>query len=96
MENQKHAGVEELHIASVVVYVHPDASESVRSCIEIAPGAEVHLDAQGKMIVTLEAGSTRKIVEIMDAIRALPGVADVVLVYQHAEPVSALEQEVQQ
>jgi nitrate reductase NapD len=79
----------------VVVYVHPDAGTSVRSCIEIVPGAEIHLDAEGKLIVTLEAGSTRKIVAIMDAIRALPGVADVVLVYQHAEPLSALEQEVQ-
>lgn len=86
----------EVHIASVVVYVLPADRTSVRSCIEAVPGADVHAEADGKLIVTLETESTKKTLDIMDAIRALPGVVDVVLVYQHAELASALEQEVQQ
>ncbi|GIZ51569.1 chaperone NapD [Noviherbaspirillum aridicola] len=86
----------EIHIASVVVYVLPAERLSVRSCIEAVPGADIHGEADGKLIVTLETESTKKTLDIMDAIRALPGVADVVLVYQHAELASALEQEVQQ
>ncbi|NEX61571.1 chaperone NapD [Noviherbaspirillum galbum] len=86
---------QELHIASVVVSARHEQLSSIRSCVESVPGAEVHHVAAGKMIVTLETESTRRTVDIMDAIRALPGVIDAVLIYQHAEPVSALEQEVQ-
>ena len=86
---------QELHIAGVVVYAQAVHLESVRSCIDAVPGAEVHADDPvGKLVVTLEADSTKHILDIMDAIRALPGVIDVVLVYQHAEPLSALDQEV--
>jgi periplasmic nitrate reductase NapD len=86
----------EVHIASVVVYARPEKHVSIRSCLEAVPGVEIHLDLGGKIIVTIETESTRKTVDIMDAVRALPGVIDVVLIYQHAEPLSALEQEVQQ
>lgn len=85
----------EIHIASIVVFVQPDHRLSVRSCIEDVPNAEIHADAEGKLVVTLETENTKKTVAIMDAIRALPGVLDTVLVYQHAEPLSALEEEVQ-
>jgi periplasmic nitrate reductase NapD len=86
----------EVHIASVVVYARPEEHVSIRSCLEVVPGLEIHLDIGGKIIVTIETESTRKTVDIMEAVRALPGVIDVVLIYQHAEPLSALEQEVQQ
>jgi len=85
----------EIHIASIVVFVQADHRLSVRSCIEDVPNAEIHGEADGKLIVTLETENTKKTVAIMDAIRALPGVLDTVLVYQHAEPLSALEEEVQ-
>lgn len=85
----------EVHIAGVVVYAQPVHLDSITSCIVAIPNAEVHgHDADGKLIVTLETESTRRTVDYMDAIRALPGVIDVALVYQHAEPVSALAQEV--
>lgn len=87
----------ETHIAGVVVYVRPDHIGSVKSCIQLVPGAEVPADnGEGKLVVTLETESTKRTLDIMDAIRALPGVIDVVLVYQHAEPSSALDQEVTQ
>lgn len=88
---------QEVHIAGIVVYVQPEQLESVSSCIDAVPGAEVcAADASGKLVVTLETDSTKRTLDIMDAIRALPGVVDVALVYQHAEPISALDQEVSQ
>jgi periplasmic nitrate reductase NapD len=88
---------QEIHIAGVVVYAQPAHLDSIRSCIDVVPGAEVCAsDASGKLVVTLETETTRRAVDIMDAMRALPGVLDVVLVYQHAEPLSALDQEVSQ
>jgi len=86
---------QEIHIAGIVVYAEQAQLESIRSCIEDVPGAEVCAsDSAGKLIVTIETGSTKQTLDIMDAIRALPGVLNVALVYQHAEPVSALDQEV--
>lgn len=86
----------EIHIAGIVVYTRPEHLDSVSSCIGALPGAEIHgSNADGKLVVTLETDSTRRTLDIMDAIRALPGVINVALVYQHAEPVSALDLEVQ-
>lgn len=88
---------QEIHIAGVVVYVQPAHLVSVKSCIQLVPGAEVPADnGEGKLVVTLETESTKRTLDIMDAIRALPGVLDVALVYQHAESIAALQQEVTQ
>ncbi len=81
---------QEIHIAGVVVYAQPAHLESIKPCIAAVPGAEIHADSGGKLVVTLETESTKRTLDIMDAMRALPGVIDVVLVYQHAEPLSAL------
>ena len=87
----------EVHIAGIVVHAQPEHLDSVRSCIADVPGAEIHGgDAEGRLIVTLEADSAKRTVGIMDAIRALPGVLNVSLVYQHAEPLAAIDQEVLQ
>lgn len=86
----------EVHIAGVVVLILPDARDHIKSRIASVPAAEVHAaTADGKLIITLETDSARRTVAYMDAIRALPGVLDVALVYQHAEPLAAVEQEVQ-
>ncbi len=86
---------QEVHIAGIVVYSLPARLDATKSSIVSIPAAEIHaVSADGKLIVTLEADSTRRILDFMDAIRALPGVVDVALVYQHAEPLTALEQEI--
>jgi len=87
---------QEIHIAGIVVYAQPAQFDSIKSCIAEVPGADIHAGAEGKLIVTLETENTKRSLDYMDAIRALPGVIDVVLVYQHAEPMSALDQEVLQ
>jgi len=88
---------QEVHIAGVVVYAQPALLDSVLSCIGEIPGADVHgTDASGKAVITLETDSARRAVDYMDAMRSLPGVLNVALVYQHAEPLAAIDQEVSQ
>lgn len=87
---------QEVHIAGVVVFVQPSTIAVAQSRISSLPVAEVHAASlDGKLIITLETDSAKRTVDTMDAIRALPGVLDVVLVYQHAEPLAAIEQEIQ-
>lgn len=87
---------QEVHIAGIVVYAQGSALDSIQTRISSLPVAEIHaISPDGKLIVTLETDSAKRIVDYMDAIRALPGVLNVVLVYQHAEPLADIEQELQ-
>lgn len=84
---------EEIHIAGVIVAVSRQHTEDVRANLAVLPGAIVHAVADdGRMVVTLETGSAPATLDCMDAIRALPGVFNVALVYQHAEPAAAMEE----
>lgn len=86
---------QEVHIAGIVVYAMPPHLDATKANIASIPSAEIHaISTDGKIVVTLEADTARRILDTMDAIRALPGVVDVALVYQHAEPLTALEQEI--
>lgn len=87
---------QEVHIAGIVVFVQPDRIDAVTANIGAIPGATIYAASKdGKIVVTLETESTKRTLDCMDAMRALPGVADVALVYQHAEPLSELEQEIE-
>jgi periplasmic nitrate reductase NapD len=87
---------QEVHIAGIVVFAQPDCADAVAANIRVVPFATIHAaSADGKIVVTLETDSTKQTLDTMDAMRALPGVLDVALVYQHAEPLSALEQEIE-
>ena len=84
----------EIHIAGVLVQARPAAC--VAACAHIAglPGAEVAQHApDGRIVVVLEAADAAGVLTQVDAIRALPGVLNVALVYQHAEPAQAMQQE---
>jgi len=87
---------QEIHIAGIVVFTQTDQIDAITSCIRTIPSATIHAASQdGKLVVTLETDSTKRTLDYMDAMRALPGVSDVALVYQHAEPREALEQEIE-
>jgi periplasmic nitrate reductase NapD len=86
---------QEVHIAGIVVHAMPEQLATIKARIVSLPAAEIHaVSNDGKLVVTLETESTKRILDYMDAIRALPGVVDVALVYQHAEPLTALNQEI--
>ena len=60
----------------------------------LLPGGDVtHALPDGRLVAVLEAGSARAVVQQIDGLRALRGVVDVVLVYQHAEPADEMRKE---
>ncbi len=84
----------EIHIAGIIVHAIPARVAEVRSHLAILPRAIVHAaEEDGRMVVTLEADSAPRTLDIMDAIRALPGVLNVALVYQHAESATSMDEE---
>ena len=85
--------VSDIHIAGCVAYVRPDDAEAIIRTITATGLAEVpERDDKGHLVVLVEATSTGKVMDVIDAIRALPGVLAVHLAYQHAEPASEMEQ----
>lgn len=84
----------EAHIAGIIVHTSPARTAEVRAQLAILPRTIVHAaESDGRMVVTLEAESAPRTLDAMDAIRALPGVLNVALVYQHAEPATAMDEE---
>ena len=83
----------ELHITSAVAFVKPGTAAGLARKIRAAGFAEVpRIDPRGRLVLLLERPSTGAILDSIDAIRALPGVLAVHLVYQHAEEASVLEE----
>ena len=84
---------DEIHIAGVIVSTARQRAADVRAKLAMLPRAIVHTATDdGRMVVTLETGSTQTTLDQMDAIRALPGVHSVALVYQHAEAATAMDE----
>ena len=87
------AAVPEIHIASCVAFVRPEAAEAIARAIESAGLAEVpRRDPRGRLVILIEAATAARVLDVMDAIRALEGVHALQLVYQHAEPESAMQE----
>lgn len=83
----------DLHIASCVAYARPEAVEGVARAIIATGLAEVpRHDARGRLVVLIEAPTSARVLDTIDAIRALDGVLAVHLAYQHAEPESDLQE----
>jgi nitrate reductase NapD len=84
------------HVAGILVQAWPEHLARICDAIAAIPHAEVtHRAPEGRLVAVLEAPTGRDIVEQLDRIRALPGVLNVALVYQHAEPAQDMDKEVQ-
>ena len=76
----------EVHITSCVAYTTPDSTAAVVQAIRSAGIAEVpRHDERGRLVILIERESTGAVLDVIDAIRALPGVLAVHMAYQHAE-----------
>jgi nitrate reductase NapD len=86
----------DVHIAGVLVQCRPLQLLQVQRAVAAIEGADVdRTGADGKLVVVIEAASSRAVLDAVDGMRALPGVLDVALVYQHAEPAAAMNQEME-
>ena len=85
---------EELHIASLVVHSTPRRLDAVAATVAALPGSVVHATSpSGKLVVTLEAPSAAAMSECVAAIRLVEGVLSVALVYQCADTLEAMNEE---
>jgi len=83
----------EVHIASCVAFVRPESREAVVRAIQTAGLAEVpRHDPSGRLVILIEARTAARVLDTIDAIRALEGVLAVHLAYQHTEPESAMQE----
>lgn len=80
----------EYHICSFIVQTRPEHMEEIKNQLVRLPGVELHQqDPKGKVIITLEAESTRQISEITTAIGHLSGVLSCNMVFHQIENQSA-------
>jgi nitrate reductase NapD len=85
---------EEVHIASLVVYATPRRCTSAAQAIRALPDARVHAVSEaGKIVVTLETPGAREMTACIDTIRRIAGVLSVALVYQCADTLDAMNEE---
>ncbi len=83
--------VDELHIASFVVQHRADAAATLAVHIDGAADLELALAGELRSVVLCECADQYAILDRIEALRALPGVLNVSLVYHHAEPREALD-----
>lgn len=85
---------DEWHIAGVMVHVLPARLAAVREAIEAMAGTEIHAaSGSGKLVVTLEAPTSRAIAAGLTYLHQLEGVLNAALVYQHNEAADAMHEE---
>ena len=85
----------ELHLASLVLHVVPRRLDDCAAATAAVPGAEIHaISPLGKIIVTLEASSDTELQTSMAALQAIAGIIAATLVYQHAESLASMTEEI--
>jgi len=86
--------VEEWHVAGIVVQTLPEHTEPVADFIASIANAEVHASGPtGKLVVTLEAPTSRAIAAHLESIQKTVGVLTATLVYQRHESAADLDKE---
>ena len=76
----------ETHVSSLVIHVRHEHLAQVRAALAGMPEIEIHAEAGGKLVVTLETASEGDIVARLNEISLLDGVLSAALVFHHFEP----------
>ena len=75
----------EAHVSSLVVHVRLEKMAGARVALKNMPGVEIHAEAGGKLVVTLETDNEADIVTRLNEISFLEGVMSAALVFHHVE-----------
>ncbi|WP_206861725.1 chaperone NapD [Lysobacter changpingensis] len=81
----------DIHIASLVVQHRAEAGEALAAHVAADDALELALQGGTRSVVVCECADQYAVLDRIDALRALPGVLNVALVYHHAEPREALD-----
>ncbi len=86
----------ESHISSVIVLIKPHYIERFTSTISSISNLEITITdhTQGKVIVVIEAPSTKLTQNYIEMIKECDGVMSVIMVYHHAEETKFLEEQI--
>jgi len=76
----------EAHISSLVVHIRHEKLDPARAELLAMPGVEIHAEAVGKLVLTLETATEGDIVTRLNEISLLDGVLSAALVFHHFEP----------
>lgn len=85
------SAVEDVHIASFVVQHRAEAADAMAAHIAGSDDMELALRGEFRSVVLCECDNQYLVLDRIEALRALPGVLNVSLVYHHAEPGESLD-----
>jgi nitrate reductase NapD len=75
-----------MHIAGVVVQIHPKHLVAAQSQLETLAGVEVHaVSPAGRCVVTIEGDHRHVVADTMHQVNALAGVLSACMVYEQSE-----------
>ena len=86
-----------MNISGIVVRARPEKLDEVRMALDRLDGVEVHAaNAEGKLVVTVEAAGERQLADRVLGIESVPGVLAASLVYHQYEDDGRLDEMVEQ
>ena len=88
----RHRPEAEVHIASFVIQHRDTAAKALAEMIDGNDDLDLALTGETRSVVICESADRHAVMERVDALQAVPGVLNVLLVYHHAEPAHALDE----
>lgn len=71
-----------LHVASFIAHVRPEKVSLLKEWLALTGRMEIHVENdQGKLVLVTESSHEQYIVQLLDELRAQPGVLNAALVY---------------
>lgn len=75
-----------MNISGVIVHSRPAMVEALKVQLATIPGVEIHaVGADGRMVVTVEESSDRRMADTVNSLQDLEGVIAASMVYHHFE-----------
>ncbi len=75
-----------MNISGVIVHSRPEKAASVQQLLTEIPGVEIHaVGDDGRMVVTVEEASDRRMADTVSGLQNLEGVIAASMVYHHFE-----------
>ncbi len=85
---------DEVHIASFVLQHRGDALPAVQAEVAAHPALELAIAGATRSVVVCETSDRHLVMDLIERLRGIQGVLNVLLVYHHAEPGPALDEPV--